>query len=147
MTERERPCGTAWLGMVHGGKLGRGWLAKLGEPPRTPRPQESLRGPPDPPDPSPPSAPIYLPALHRLGRLWLCRAGRQRSRRAQLFLHLPALSSPLFCCGERAKARKALTGSLECLRAKGEPISAAKGSLFQGRVNSLFILAFAARQD
>lgn len=50
MTERERPCGPAWLGTVHGGELGRGWL---GEPLRTPRPLETLRDPPDPPAPRP----------------------------------------------------------------------------------------------
>lgn len=123
------------------GQAGSGVAGRASEDPQTPG------NPPRSPRPSSPLAPIHLPALHRLGRLWLCRAGRQCSHRAQLFLHLPALSSPLLCCGERAKARKALTGSLECLRAEGEPISAAKGSLFQGRVNSLFILAFAARQD
>lgn len=62
-------------------------------------------------------------------------------------LSTPLLSIPLLCCGERAKARKAHTGSLECLQAIREMISAVKESLFQGRVNSLFILAFAARRD
>lgn len=63
------------------------------------------------------------------------------------FLSTPVLSIPLLCCGERAKARKAHTGSLECLQAIREMISAVKESLFQGRVNSVFILAFAARRD
>lgn len=63
------------------------------------------------------------------------------------FLSTPVLSIPLLYCGERVKARKAHTGSLECLQAIREMISAVKESLFQGRVNSLFILAFAARQD
>lgn len=60
-------------------------------------------------------------------------------------LSTPLLSSPLLCCRERAKARKAHTGSLKCLQAVRGMMSAVKGSLFQGRVNSLFILAFAAK--
>lgn len=62
-------------------------------------------------------------------------------------LSSPLHSTPLHCCGERAKAGKARRGSRECLQAIREIISAVKESLFQGRVNLLFILAFAARQD
>lgn len=68
-------------------------------------------------------------------------------RREHPLLSSPLHSTPLHCCGERAKAGKARRGSRECLQAIREIISAVKESLFQGRVNLLFILAFAVRQD
>lgn len=141
------PC----LALVNQGELCREWLVMHGKHP--PFPQST---------PNSLSHPPFSSALFSGGGDAFCSANRQsslqslpvpplhscmQSKASSPFLSIPLLSIPLLCCGERAKARKAHTGSLECLQAIREMISAVKESLFQGRVNSLFILAFAARRD
>lgn len=146
MSAREWPC----LALVNQGEPCREWLVMHGKPP------------PLPPKHPTTHSPIHLLALpcFRAVMLHLVLLTGSPLFRACLFLPFiaacnpkhpllstPLLSIPLLCCGERAKARKAHTGSLECLQAIREMISAVKESLFQGRVKSLFILAFAARRD
>lgn len=152
MSAREWPCLTT---LSCTGKSGRAMQGVTGDARKAPTPspkalQNSLSHPP------------FSSALFLGGGAAFCSANRQSSlqslpvpplhscmqpRASFPFLSTPLLSIPLLCCGERAKARKALTGSLECLQAIREMISAVKESLFQVRVNSLFILAFAARRD
>lgn len=148
MSACEWPC----LALVNQGEPCREWLVMHRESPiPSPRaPQNLLSHPP------------FNSALFLGGSAAFCSANRQSSFQSSPVPPLqncmqpkasfplrstPLLSIPLLCCGERVKARKALTGSLECLQAIREMISAVKESLLQGRVNLLFILAFAARRD
>lgn len=144
MTAREWPCRTTLCHTVNQGEPCREWLVMHEKPPPPPRRPKT-------------HSPIHLLALPCIRAVAPCFVLLTRSTpfRALLFLSFlaacgrehPLLSTPLLCCGERAKARKAHTGSLECLQAVREMISAVKRSLFQGRVNSLFILAFTARHN
>lgn len=139
-----------WLALVNQGEPCREWLVMHGKP--LPLPQKCPKT----------HSPIHLLSLpcFLVAALHFVVLTGNPPFRACLFLPFiaacnpkhsllstPLLSIPLLCCGERAKARKVHTGSLECLQAIREMISAVKESLFQGRVNSLFILAFAARRD